>query len=79
MSILDEKIQTETHKDDWEVQIKNILAMDPEFRSKNEEQIINGYHNTYTYTKNLAERHLQRYRGNLRIVINRPTGIIHCK
>jgi hypothetical protein len=26
----------------------------------------------------LAERHLERYRGNLKIVINRPSGIIHC-
>jgi hypothetical protein len=52
--------------------------MDREEVKKNEVALIHGYHNTYTYTKNLAERHLERYRGNLKIVINRPSGIIHC-
>ncbi len=52
--------------------------MDREEVKKNEEALIYGYHNTYTYTKNLAERHYERYRGNIPVVINRPSGIIHC-
>jgi fatty acyl-CoA reductase len=58
--------------------VKNLLAMDREEVRKNEEKLKQGYYNTYTYTKNLAERHLERYRGKIRLVINRPSGIIHC-
>ena len=52
--------------------------MDHETITKNTEQLINGYPNTYTYTKNLAERYLERNRGNLRLIINRPTMIYGC-
>lgn len=78
MSHIDEKIQEDLCKDDWEVQIKNLLSMDREEIKRQEEALLWGYHNTYTYTKNLAERHLQRYGKDLKIVINRPSGIIHC-
>lgn len=77
-SVLDEKIQEDLCKDDWEIQIKNLLKMDRDEIKRNEEALIWGYHNTYTYTKNLAERHLERYGKNLKIVINRPSAIIHC-
>jgi nucleoside-diphosphate-sugar epimerase len=72
-SVVKEVIQKDLCKDDWEVQIKNVLAMDREEVTKQEVALLSGYKNTYTYTKNLAERHLERYRGNLRIVINRPS------
>jgi alcohol-forming fatty acyl-CoA reductase len=52
--------------------------MDHENIAKNTASLINGYPNTYTYTKNLAERYLERNRGNLRLVINRPTMIYGC-
>jgi Male sterility protein len=52
--------------------------MDHETVEKNTTKLIKGYPNTYTYTKSMAERHLERYRGNLRIVINRPTAVIGC-
>ena len=52
--------------------------MDHETITKNTEQLINGYPNTYTYTNNLAERYLERNRGNLRLIINRPTMIYGC-
>lgn len=52
--------------------------MDHETITKNTVQLVNGYPNTYTYTKNLAERYLERYRGNLRVIINRPTMIYGC-
>lgn len=77
-SRLNEIIQKDLCKDDWEDQVKNLGQLNREEVKKNEMALIYGYHNTYTYTKNLAERHLERYRGNLKIVINRPSGIIHC-
>ena len=52
--------------------------MDHETITKNTTELCNGYVNTYTYTKNLAERYLERYRGNTRIVINRPTMVYGC-
>lgn len=77
-SRLNECIQKDLCPDDWEVQVKNLMAMDREEARKNEEQLKWGYYNTYTYTKNLAERYLERYRGKTKVVINRPSGIIHC-
>lgn len=77
-SLIEEAIQKETHKEDFEIQIKHILEMDHETIAKSTTQLINGYKNTYTYTKNLAERYLERYRGNLRVVINRPTMVYNC-
>ena len=52
--------------------------MDYETITRNTDRLINGYPNTYTYTKNLAERYLERNRGNLRLIINRPTMIYGC-
>ena len=52
--------------------------MDYETVKKNEKSLILGFSNTYTYTKSLAERHIERYRGNLRVLINRPSYITHC-
>ena len=40
--------------------------------------LVNGYPNTYTYSKSLSERYLERYRGKVRIVINRPTMVASC-
>jgi len=74
-TVIEEKVQKESHKDDFEIQIKSILEMDHETITKNTTQLINGYPNTYTYTKNLSERYLERNRGNLRLVINRPPMI----
>jgi fatty acyl-CoA reductase len=34
--------------------------------------------NGYTFCKDSAERYLERYRGNIRLVINRPSIIIGC-
>jgi fatty acyl-CoA reductase len=31
--------------------------------------------NTYVYTKNIAERYIARYRGNMRTVISRPSVV----
>jgi fatty acyl-CoA reductase len=52
--------------------------MDHDSIAKKTTQLLDGYTNTYTYTKNLAERYLERYRGNLKLVINRPTMVYNC-
>jgi fatty acyl-CoA reductase len=65
---------------DWEEQIKKIEAMDRNEIVKNEKQLICGHVFGYTYVKSLAERHLARYGKKLKIVINRPSMVIHtCK
>ena len=77
-TFVEEKIQLDTHKEDFETQIKLILEMDNESVRKNTTKLCNGYVNTYAYTKNLAERYLERYRGDSRVVINRPSMIYGC-
>ena len=57
-TFIEEKIQLDTHKEDFETQIKVILEMDDESVTKNTLRLCNGYVNTYSYTKNLAERYL---------------------
>lgn len=78
-SLIEEKIGPDNCKDDWEVQIKNLVQMDRAEIQKNEKSLIYGHANSYTYTKSLAERHIERYGSpKLRVVINRPSLIIHC-
>ena len=36
------------------------------------------HHNVYVYTKDLAERYIERHRGNLRTVILRPSVVVAC-
>ena len=43
--------------------------------SEQEKNIIGDYPNTYTFTKGLAERMLQKRRGNMPMVIIRPSII----
>lgn len=65
--------------DDWELQIKNIMSMSRADVARLEKQLTNGFPNTYTYTKNLAERHLERYGApKLKVVITRPSIILSC-
>jgi alcohol-forming fatty acyl-CoA reductase len=45
--------------------------------SDNLKSYIGGYPNTYTYTKNLAEKRLMQTRGHVNLVIFRPS-IIAC-
>lgn len=78
-SFVEEKINVDNCKDDWEVQIKDLLKMDRLEVEKRQKELIYGHANGYTYTKSLAERHIQRYASpKLRTVINRPSLIIHC-
>jgi hypothetical protein len=63
---------------DWEEQLKLISSLTRAEIEPRERELCYGYGNTYTYTKNLAERHLERYGKNLKIVVCRPSMIIHC-
>ena len=37
--------------------------------------MISGFPNTYTFTKNLAERYIEKYHGDLKTIIFRPAII----
>jgi fatty acyl-CoA reductase len=63
---------------DFEQHIKNILEADPEDIVKNQRKYLFNHENAYVFTKDSVERYLERYRGNLRLVINRPSLIINC-
>ncbi len=74
-SIISEKIHPNTGAEDFEVQIKKILETDLTTLEQNITKFTNNHVNTYVFTKDLAERYLERYRGDLRVVINRPSMI----
>ncbi len=63
---------------DFEENIKNILALDPEELKRDAIKYINNHSNIYCFCKDSAERYLERYRGKLRMIINRPSLIISC-
>mmetsp|Transcript_30540 Transcript_30540/g.22254 ORF Transcript_30540/g.22254 Transcript_30540/m.22254 type:complete len:120 (-) Transcript_30540:2612-2971(-) len=42
----------------------------------NEKSILGSYPNTYTFTKSLAERALYKLRGNIPVIINRPSIVM---
>lgn len=43
--------------------------------TKVEKQILKSFPNTYTYTKNLGEKLIVKKKGNLKVVICRPSII----
>ena len=51
------------------------MSMNPHEAAENIQSLLGAYPNTYCVTKSMAEEHLKRYRGNLRVVINRPSII----
>lgn len=53
------------------------MAMDDEFVKKNEKSLTAGFLNTYTFTKNLAERYIRKNQHSIPCVIFRPS-IIAC-
>lgn len=53
------------------------MGMTDEYVAANETELNAGFTNTYTFTKNLAERYVQKHRGSLPCVIFRPS-IIAC-
>jgi hypothetical protein len=65
---------------DPEESIQNILSMNPQYILDNEKSLIGAYPNTYTFTKSMAERTLnKRYRElGIKMAIVRPSIIISC-
>ena len=51
------------------------MAMSDEYVKENEQKLIGAFPNTYTYTKNMAEKHIKRNSGHVKVVIWRPTII----
>lgn len=60
---------------DCERIVEDIIKLGPQRVAEQEKAIIGVYPNTYTFTKSLAERMLKKRRGNLRVVIVRPSII----
>ena len=56
--------------------MNHLLSLDPEYVKENEKMLIGQFPNTYTFTKNLAEKSVQNQRGNLPVTIVRPSIII---
>lgn len=73
---IEEKVYELDDKIDHDQILKNVLAMTPEQQDQNQEKILGTYPNTYTYTKAMAERTLQKVANpKLPIVIIRPSII----
>lgn len=62
---------------DAEALVKKLMAMNPQEVALREKELIGTFPNTYTFTKNLAEKSLKKNKGDLKCVIFRPS-IIAC-
>ena len=71
---IDEKIYD--YPKDPEETVNELLQIPGETFDKHTDDIIKPWPNTYTFTKNLAERALQKLRGNIPILVLRPAIII---
>lgn len=71
-TIIEEKIYNPINVDQ---DIEKLMAMSPEYAKENLSAILNGYPNTYTFTKSMFERSMQHHRGNLPACIIRPSMI----
>ena len=58
--------------------LQNLLSMDPKQIASEEENLIAGYPNTYTFTKSLTEHLLAERRGNVPLLFFRPSIIGAC-
>lgn len=60
---------------DPEEMVQMVLSMDPAEVEKITPKLIGNYPNTYTFTKAIAERILEKRRGNIPVSYVRPTII----
>jgi len=60
---------------DSEAKVAELMAMNPQQIADNEKQLIGSFPNTYTFTKNLAEKTLLKNKGNLTVCLFRPSII----
>ena len=72
-SVIDEVILNK----DQEVEriVSQLMQMNPKEAEMKIDQILDGYPNTYTFTKALAERSINKKRGTLPCCIVRPTMV----
>jgi fatty acyl-CoA reductase len=56
--------------------VENLATMSVEEIQKRQQELIKPWANSYTYTKSLSERSLQKHRGNVPLLILRPAIII---
>ena len=58
---------------DVEERVSELMKMTKEYVKENESKLMSNYPNTYAYTKSLTEKMLFKRRGNLKMVICRPS------
>ena len=70
-------IEEMIYDDDQDVEaiVKNIMQKNVKEIKDTEKQLIGVFPNTYTFTKNLAEKQLKKNLGNVRCVLYRPSII----
>lgn len=65
------------YEDDQDVEqiVSKIMAMSVQYVKDNEKKIIGNFPNTYTFTKNLAEKYIKKHQGDVKCVLFRPSII----
>ena len=56
--------------------VENLLKINPDVFKTNQTKLIEPWANSYTFTKSLSERSLQKHRGSVPLLILRPAIII---
>ena len=51
------------------------MGMSVQYVKDNEKKIIGNFPNTYTFTKNLAEKYIKKNQGDVKCVLHRPSII----
>jgi thioester reductase-like protein len=74
--VIEEKVYDLENGKDPEKLVEEILKLNPQQVLDKEKEIIGAYPNTYTFTKALTERTLQKRRSNIKICIVRPSIVI---
>ena len=72
---IEEKVYDLPGRQDCEKIVEDIMKLGPQRVDEQEKTILGVYPNTYTFTKGLAERMIKKRRGNLPVVIVRPSII----
>jgi thioester reductase-like protein len=74
--LIEEKVYDLEGKQDPEDLVKEIMKLNPQQIQEQEKKIIGAWLNTYTFTKNLAEKVIKKKHGNLKTIIIRPSIVI---
>ena len=63
------------HKTNVQDHVQKIMSMNIQEIKDKESELISGFPNTYTFTKNLAEKNIKNTMGNVKVIIFRPAII----